>query len=94
VAGASNQTSRRNRSRFLASVAHDRSIPRLFRRRSATLDATLIARNHVKMRVGDGLSRSLTDIDADVVAVWCTVRLDVPPNGCHQCPNRGRLLGC
>jgi hypothetical protein len=40
VAGASNPAFSLNRSRFLASVARDRSIPTTFSRRSATLDVT------------------------------------------------------
>ena len=44
------------------------------------------------MRVGNGLSSRVADVDADIVAVGYTVGFDVPPHFGNERPNCPLLL--
>ena len=46
-----------------------------------------MARDHMKMRVRNGLASSLANVDSDVVTVRYSSRFDVTPNRRQQSPN-------
>jgi len=46
-----------------------------------------MARDHMKMRMGNRLAGSLTNVDSDVVTVRYSSRFDVTPNRRQKSPN-------